>query len=1182
MAEIIISPLLQILFEKLASPILMNLRLFSDYNKEFEKLKSTLPVIQAVIEEAEEQQLKDKKVKVWLRELKNVAYDIDDLLDELTTQILQKETKKKKVWVKKLSLKSLSNHYVMPRKLKQIREKLDQVAREMSNFQFTNRVVYERSETIERRQTGPYVDESQVFGRTKDVQVIVDILTVDTTENQNNVSVLPIVGIGGIGKTTVSQLVYNDPTVEMHFDLRMWVSVSHKFNLQKIMNNMLEYSSERKHEYSQIGLLESQLFEFLRGRRYLLVLDDVWTDDQDEWEKLRYPLRSGAKGSRVVVTTRNKKVASIMRTMQSFTLEGLDENECWNLFNNRAFEMGEDQNYPKLLAIGREIVKKCKGVPLAAKILGNLMRFKREESEWVHIRESELWNLEEGNNRMLSALRLSYIHLPSHLKRCFAYCSILPKNVEMSKDQLIRLWIAHGLIQTNGDTDTYSTKKIEDTGNEYFNDFFSMSFFQVASRNEGDLVKYRMHDLIHDLARLVMGNEFQMIDQDDGLVKSKKVHHSTFQFTNLSQTRHASIYLKFGAQKIPEAMRAAKGLRTLRFSSPTFDSWKTLATMFSAFKRLKELDLSGCNLKTLHKSIGSLVYLRYLNVSNTPLENLPNTIKKLCNLQTLDLTDCHNLSHLPSGITRLVNLRHLIIKDCSRLARIPPSIRSLLNLQTLPVFIVGPTFDESLFQLVHLDIRGELTIKHLENVGSVVPELFLEEKQLHTLKLSWGNDEEKTDHSVPRQNIDLHDANHRHVATLLNALQPHENLKKLVLNGYSGTGFTHWMSHVMLPNLTDLVLNNCRRCTKVPTLGQLPVLKILKMNGLNSVASIGSEFYGEEGNKGILFPSLEQLELKDFENLETWDDPGREEFFISLKILTITQCPKLKKIPYIPHLKHLELRKCNAKMLRSAAEMKSLSTLVIDSFPDLSHLPQGLLQNSPLISLTISSCPNLISLPWDLKTLSSLKSLTLQWCGELSSITQEIRHLTSLEYLEITECPSLVSLPEEGMKGLRSLKTLSIENCDNLTSLPNGINHLTSLEQLTIMYCPSLANLPNEFQHLSSLRSLNMMSCQEITHLPDGLKYVTKLENIEIRNCTNMRDLEDWVGDLVSLRSLAITGCKRMKCLPNDIKRLRGLQHLSIRECPELEERCRNDDWDTIAHVPYIYTGSSTSLGTRL
>ncbi|KAK3021470.1 hypothetical protein RJ639_047642 [Escallonia herrerae] len=855
MAEIIISPLLQVVFDKLASPMMRSLQFSRDYMKEVEKLRAALAVVQAVIEDAEVKQQKVKKVRIWLRNLKEVACDIDELLDKFNTQALQRRIKANKVRWSCLALKPFPSNNTS-RKLKMIRRRLDDVAREMSQFQFA---------------------------------------------------------------------------------------------------------------------------------------------------------------------------------------------EC-----------------------------------------------------------------------------------------------------------------------------------MEDTGSEYFNDLQLVSFFQaVNNRDDNGQVKFKMHALIHDLAKSIAGNEFLILGHESSSSTLMQDHHSSGPLSDLAQVRHASVVCKFNSAWIPEALYAANKLRTLRLFSLGNDSDKVVPSIFRVFRHLRVLDLSGSGIRKLQKSIGSLIYLRYLDLSDTFVETLPKTICHLCNLQTLDVTRCHDLMNLPKGITKLMNLRHLIIKDCTRLTRMP-SLKMLQNLQTLPVFIVGNKFEESLFQLVHLNLRGELKIRNLKKVGNVIPDLCLEQKQLYSLKLSWGNDE-KSDLFSSSQSSEGCPSDSGNAEALLNCLQPNDSLRKLFLNGYLGVTFPQWMNNITLPSLTDLVLTDCKNCVKLPALGQLPFLKTLSMQGMNAIVNIAGEFYGKE-SKEASFPSLKKLTVKNFTNLDTWESPAARKAFVCLDTLTIIGCPNLETMPRFPSLLHLELRNCNGRILRSAAELDSLSTVVIDIFPELFHLPQGLLQNSPLTSLTISSCPQLSSLPWDLRGLVALKSLTLRWCEELCALPRAIRDLTSLESLEITECPSLISLPEEGIQGLCSLRSLSIENCCNLTSLPKAIRFLIALERLTIMYSPNIAALPDELQHLSVLRSLNILSCQELGSLPEGLQHVTTLENLEICSCPNLTELPEWMKKLVSLRSLTISDCQNIRSIPTGIESLTELQHLSVRDSPDLERRCeesKGEDWIKISHIPYIYIGSS-------
>lgn len=424
-----------------------------------------------------------------------MAYDIDDVLDELTTSLVRRKSKTK-VRIACFTLSPLlSNYYLHPRKLKSVQDRLNELVNKISSFHFKEVGSLNRSDTLERRETGPYVDELQVLGRSNELETLIDFVMYSSL-NGVRVSALPVVGIGGMGKTTLAQLLYNDERVERKFDLRIWISVCQEFNVKKIINEILDYTCKQRCESKQLGVLQTELFESLGGKRYLLVLDDVWNEDVDEWEKLEYPLRNGAQGSKIVVTTRSLKVASIVSSTGSpYILEALKDDDCWELFKKRAFVDGEEDEYPNLLEIGKQIVSKCKGVPLAAKIVGSCMRFKRVESEWWYVLKNEVWNVDRGENGILSALRLSYNHLPAQLKRCFAYCAVFPKNFEMTREKMIQFWIAQGLIQAS--SDTHLTRKMEDMGNEYFDEFLFLSLFQFVDIKEGI---FGMHDLLHDLA----------------------------------------------------------------------------------------------------------------------------------------------------------------------------------------------------------------------------------------------------------------------------------------------------------------------------------------------------------------------------------------------------------------------------------------------------------------------------------------------------------------------------------------------------------------------------------------------------------------------------------------------------------------------------------------------------------
>ncbi|OMO50848.1 Disease resistance protein [Corchorus capsularis] len=1203
-ASLVVSPLVQVVYEKLVS-YLNTLEIPADRKKNIKTLQDKLLIIQAVMEDAEQRQLKDKKVKIWLSKLRDVAYDADNLLDEITTRVLQKPLLKKKapmvvsvslgaqpppparhrqplltriklsiqeettrqVGFASFALQSILTSFQMPRKLTRILERLDDIAREMSTFQFRQVVAYKRSDTREKRETGPYVDQSQVYGRREDLRKIVHMLL----SSDPSIWVIPIIGIGGIGKTTLAQLVYNDQSLDGHFDIKIWVSLYDNFSSKRLVCEILECVTKHRNESSQLGVLQLQLQGSLCGKKYLLVLDDVWNDDRDEWDKVRNLLRCGAEGSRIIVTTRSEKVASVMTSSPPYHLEALTEDDCWTLFKQQAFASGEEDSFSTLLPIGRRIIGKCKGMPLAAKLLGGSLRFKREEHEWLRVQESDIWNLDAGENRILSVLRLSFNHLPSHLKQCFAYCAIFPRNYHLNKEKLIQQWIAGGLVQLSaGDT----PEMLEHVGNDYFNDLLKMSFFQLASNSSScsTMVEFKLPDLIYELAKGVAGNEFLEMGNRSEQRSLANSYQTQGVVSDVAETRHASVDSDYRSNFLPQAMYKAHKLSTLNLLSSADVSTKALKKIVACFRHLKILNLSGSGIKKVHRSIGKLIYLRYLDLSNTCLQTLPATIGHLCNLLTLELSGCADLVELPEEIINLIGLRHLNIRGCVRLACLPAGIGDLVNLQTLPIFIVG---DKShLHELCRLKhIQGELKIKDLRNVDI---ESYLSHMQIHTLHLLWGNDDEG---KLNRYTSRGATQRQQDACLVLSCLEPHSIIRRLSINGYPGQHFPEWLNCVTVQNLTELDLINCRNCETLPKLGRFPHLKSLKIQGMDNVVRMDSEL--GEGMK--LFPSLHDLTLRDFPQLRTWEDMGSTEAFPCLERLAITKCPLLNTMPRFPSLQHLEVQNCDPLILRSVAEQKTLLTLSIDSFTELPFIPKPLSENCSLLrSLTVVSCPNLPSLPSNLGKLTALKSLKIGWCEMLDNLPRQLANLSSLETLEIIECPRLITLPDGIFERLSLLRSLSIENCNALTSLPTGLRQATTLERLTVMYCPNLASLPDSVQNLSALKGLTILSCPELASLPEGLEDIQTLQNLEIRICPRLMALPK-LGNLVSLRSLAISECENIKSLPEGIQQLSAIQHLSIRACPNLEKRYERgvgEDWQKIAHIPHVYLGTSV-LQTR-
>ncbi|KAI5437155.1 hypothetical protein KIW84_023324, partial [Lathyrus oleraceus] len=491
---------LELVLTNLSSLIRNELDLFLGFDQDFNSLSSLLTTIKATLEDAEEKQFSDRAIKDWLLKLKDAAYVLEDILDECATQVLEMESKglSHKVQSSFLSCfhpKHNVFRYQIAKRMKRIRERLDEIAQERSKFHLMEIVREKRSGVLDWRQTTSIITQPQVYGREQDKDRIIEFLVGDASSFED-LSVYQIVGLGGLGKTTLAQLIFNHDKVVSHFELRIWVCVSEDFSLKRITKAIIE--SATGHACAELDLepLQRKLLDLLKGKKYLLVLDDVWDDEQENWRMLKSVLACGGKGASILVTTRLLKVAAIMGTIPPHDLSILLDTDCWELLKQRAFGPNEEER-EELVAIGKEIVKKCGGVPLAAMALGSLLRFKRKEIEWLNVKESQLWNL-QGEDHVMPALRLSYLNLPVKLRPCFALCALFPKDKIIDKKFLIDLWMANGFISSNG------MLEAEDIGNEVWNELYWRSFFQDIEIDDiGEIEQFKMHDLVHDLAQSI-------------------------------------------------------------------------------------------------------------------------------------------------------------------------------------------------------------------------------------------------------------------------------------------------------------------------------------------------------------------------------------------------------------------------------------------------------------------------------------------------------------------------------------------------------------------------------------------------------------------------------------------------------------------------------------------------------
>ncbi|XP_060960164.1 putative disease resistance protein RGA4 [Cannabis sativa] len=704
----------------------------SGVEEKVENLSNNLEDIQMVLVDADKRQIVDASVKRWLDKLKVVSYEIETTMYEWNTAIALRSNLKLFDKVCFFTLPCLHRNHVhrhglhrrVGLKIEKLNEKLDRISNEKERYTFRTAIEYE-SYRSNNTITTSFVDVSKVCGRDVEKKILIDKLLNDD-ENNNGNNIIPLVGMGGIGKTTLAQLVYNDEKVNAYFNLKIWVCVSDPFDEIAIAREICVALEVKKefHKLDKLQDLLTHIKESIVGKKFLLVLDDVWSEDNRKWEPLEESLRYGDEGSKILVTTRKKHVATMMKVREEhiISIRHLSEEVCLNIFNQLAFSDNEGQG--ELKEIGVKIAQKCKGLPLVAKALGSLMRFKKyTEENWNEVLRSDLWKLgDRVENEVFVPFLLSYYDLPSLEKRCLLYCSIFPKDYNIDRDELIQLWMSQGYLT--------SSEEDERKGINCFENLVAHSFFQDFERDEHEnIIRCKMHDIVHDFVLFLTKNDcfnshISSKNDELKLLSSKAFHYTLLLECNVPRSEYYKLninlcpilhleYLSctFSPWSIvPPSIYNKRKLLTLSIiGNPGSIKWDLLFKLTC----LRTLNLSGClppNSK-IPKGIDKLILLRYLNLSNNGWLVLPKTLGNLFNLQTLNLEKSRGW--LPKEIGKLVNLRHLYLGDfCCKFSK---ELGKLTGLKTLESYN---------FLYVVVEKRGKMLFQNwmmsLNNLKSLV------------------------------------------------------------------------------------------------------------------------------------------------------------------------------------------------------------------------------------------------------------------------------------------------------------------------------------------------------------------------------------------------------------------------------------------------------------------------------
>ncbi|PSS19373.1 Disease resistance protein like [Actinidia chinensis var. chinensis] len=461
-------------------------------------MESELAHMQSYLADLEAKQGGDNRVATLMDEIRDLAFDVGDIISTDFPKIASYERESWPKWVS-CSFSFFYDAHNFAKKVEGIKKRVQEINRRRVTYGIEENHDRAVREKWAERQSKPHEEELTVVGFDQQIQKLENILL----DTDSQVRAISIVGMPGLGKTTLAKKIYNSVRTRnsynspSYFNASAWAYVSGAPNVKEILRNIEHDLRPGEEKWKDIDL-EAKLYSFLNGKRYVIVLDDIW--DCKTWDKLKASIPINSKnGSRIIITSRDKNVGIHIGGRNSLhELQPLSPNDSWDLFSKKLVHplayTNDTSLSPGLEAIGKKIVERCGGMPLAIVVTTSLLSCKeKEEYAWKRVLE----RMGQEQNKCLQILALSYEDLPAHLKPCFLYFGLYPEDHKISVDDIVRLWMAEGLIQVSGE------EELEDVGEDYINHMIARNLIQVDKRGSNGRVRScRIHDLFRSLCIL--------------------------------------------------------------------------------------------------------------------------------------------------------------------------------------------------------------------------------------------------------------------------------------------------------------------------------------------------------------------------------------------------------------------------------------------------------------------------------------------------------------------------------------------------------------------------------------------------------------------------------------------------------------------------------------------------------